>query len=225
MRAQASNLTEELGQVEYVFSDKTGTLTCNIMSFKKFTAGLDKYGKNKEGVPGFYDSKLEKELDNMSDSSDLKKFIMFMAVCHTIIIDVKTGQFNASSPDELALVEAAKEFGFEFKGLDSNNVMTIHEKRSGIDHYFTLLNICEFTSTRKRMSVIVKDSFGQIRLLCKGADSVIEERLSQESLRSKVFKETTRHVNDFAREGLRTLYLAEKVLDQYEYDQWNEEFV
>ena len=44
MRAQASNLNEELGQVEYVFSDKTGTLTQNVMEFKKFSAGTNAYG-------------------------------------------------------------------------------------------------------------------------------------------------------------------------------------
>ena len=45
-KVQSSNLNEELGQVSHVFSDKTGTLTCNIMEFKKFSAGKYSYGNS-----------------------------------------------------------------------------------------------------------------------------------------------------------------------------------
>lgn len=44
---------------------------------------------------------------------------------------------------------------------------------------YKLLCVCEFNSTRKRMSIIIKDPEGSIILMCKGADSVIEERLSE----------------------------------------------
>lgn len=55
---------------------------------------------------------------------------------------------------------------------------------------FKLLNVCEFTSTRKRMSCIFKNEDGEIILMCKGADSVIEDRLSPESKGGDMFKKT-----------------------------------
>lgn len=80
--------------------------------------------------------------------------LMHLSLCHTIVIDEKTGRYNASSPDELALVNAAKFFGAEFKKRDEENNMIVNF--NGEELKFKLLNILEFTSTRKRMSVIVE---------------------------------------------------------------------
>ena len=81
------------------------------------------------------------------------------------------------------------------------------------------MNILEFTSARKRMSVIVEDSNGEYILLTKGADSIIKERLNIEA--SKYLDDTQAHVDRFAQEGLRTLFLAKRKLTSSEYIQWN----
>jgi magnesium-transporting ATPase (P-type) len=58
----------------------------------------------------------------------LIRCIVFLACCHTIVIDQKKGTYNASSPDELALVNADKEFGFEFTAKDENDNIVIYDK-------------------------------------------------------------------------------------------------
>ena len=95
MKAQSSNLNEELGQVEYVFSDKTGTLTCNIMEFKKFSAGNTSYGTDlqptmpQEDNVCFHDPDLFRNLGNtnIENYNDLGRVMFFLATCHTIVID------------------------------------------------------------------------------------------------------------------------------------------
>ena len=121
-----------------------------------------------------------------------------MALCHTIIIDGKTGKFNASSPDELALVNFAKQYNYEFVGRDGDDICTV--KQNGQERNYKLLNICEFTSTRKRQSVIIREMDGKQRILLfsKGADAIMKDLLSKESVESEDYLESQQYVDKFA---------------------------
>ena len=66
---------------------------------------------------------------------------MFLACCHTIIIDEKKGSYNSSSPDELALVNAAKQFGYEFANRDGENKITILNKNNNTVLVYELLSV------------------------------------------------------------------------------------
>lgn len=87
----------------------------------------------------------------------IEKVLLNLALCHTIIIEKKNGKtnYNASSPDELALVNAARFFGVKFEDRDEENKMYINFK--GEKQVYQLLNLIEFNSTRKRMTVVVRD--------------------------------------------------------------------
>ena len=79
------------------------------------------------------------------------------------------------------MVQAAKQFGRKFINRDSENIIEI-KNSNGESEKYQLLELIEFTSTRKRMTVIIKDSSGKIKIMCKGADSIIIERLAETSL-------------------------------------------
>ena len=99
--------------------------------------------------------------------------LIHLALCHTVVIDKRNGKFNSSSPDEIALLEGAKAQGYEFIGKREGNKMIVRVP-SGDELSYTLLNVLEFNSTRKRMSVVLRDMQTQeIILLCKGADSIM----------------------------------------------------
>jgi phospholipid-translocating ATPase len=113
-----------------------------------------------------------------SHARTLNGFFTVLSLCHTVLatVDPKTGavQYKAQSPDEAALVQAAADVGFVFRGRDRE---TLRLQTPFVDHVeeYELLNVLEFNSTRKRMSVIVRkldEQESRIFLLCKGADSV-----------------------------------------------------
>lgn len=90
----------------------------------------------------------------------------------------------------------------------------IKDKHNDRELKYKLLNVCEFNSTRKRMSCIFRDPYGKIVLMCKGADTVITERLTRQSKDSEMFTKTQKYVDEFAEEGLRTLFLAERTISE-----------
>ena len=152
-------------------------------------------------------------------------FMTHLGVCHTVVAETKqdgTTSYNASSPDELALVNAAKYFGYFFKGRDDDN--NIEVEILGKSIRFQLLTVIEFSSDRKRMTVVVRTPDGKIKVMCKGADSIIAERLAKCDRNDEMMVEVDQHLNKYAGSGLRTLLLCEKVISAQEYEQWKAEY-
>ncbi|KAK7407619.1 hypothetical protein VNO78_09575 [Psophocarpus tetragonolobus] len=256
--ARTSNLNEELGQVDTILSDKTGTLTCNSMEFIKCSIAGVAYGRgvteveramNRKNGSYLIDNKRESPVRNAPikgfnftderimngkwinepHANVIKNFFRLLAICHTAIpeVDDDTGNvsYETESPDEAAFVIAAREIGFEFyKRTQTSLSMSELDPVSGdkIERMYKLLNVLEFNSSRKRMSVIVKDEEGRILLLSKGADSVMFERLAKDG---REFEEKTmEHVHEYADAGLRTLILAYRELDENQYKEFENKF-
>ena len=266
------NISDDLGQIEYIFSDKTGTLTQNVMEFKKCTINGLPYGEayteaeaglhKRQGIDveeeglrvhaHIAQAKVQmlRDLRRMHDNPYLhdedltfvspdyvadvngasgeeqkranEHFMVALALCHTVITERTPGdppriEFKAQSPDEAALVATARDCGFTVLGRTNDD---IHINVMGDYRTYRVLNTLEFNSTRKRMSAIVRMPDGRIKLFCKGADSMIYSRLyrgQQQALR----KLTAEHLEMFAREGLRTLCIAERDLEEDQYQEWS----
>ncbi|KAF0683495.1 Aste57867_24447 [Aphanomyces stellatus] len=262
--ARTSDLNEDLGQIEYIFSDKTGTLTQNIMEFRKCSIGGVVYGYGSTEIaaavaklaakttpattvvpvdngPGpaadlrdaqifldktihFDDPRLISEAAH--DNGVVREFLTLLSVCHTVIpeVNVATGvtTYRASSPDEEALVKAARCLGYKLvTPAPFVEVEVTHKGGAPTNHGFSILNVNEFNSTRKRMSTVVEMPDGRIVVYCKGADNVILPRcrVAPESLAL-----LDDHLKTFASEGLRTLVLAKRELTPDAYEAWNKQY-
>ncbi|KAL9545058.1 hypothetical protein MBANPS3_007318 [Mucor bainieri] len=227
--ARSSSLIEELGQVKFVFSDKTGTLTCNEMQFRQVSIGglfyADQVDPDKAAREGSDDptmqynfSQLQEHLNTHTTANVINEFLTLLAVCHTVIPERQEDSdeiiYQASSPDEGALVKGAATLGYKFHTRRPNSITcTIR----GQEQEFQVLNICEFNSTRKRMSAIVRGPDNRIKLYCKGADTVILERLAPDN---PFVEPTLIQLEECASEGLRTLCIAMREISEDEYARW-----
>ncbi|KAF8628303.1 hypothetical protein AX17_006006 [Amanita inopinata Kibby_2008] len=267
------NISDDLGQIEYIFSDKTGTLTQNIMEFQKCSINGVSYG---EGVteaqrgaavresrgdeldPEEIEEKLTKLkcqmisvmertfknkyiqqdkltlvspklAEDLADKQCTQRqpiiaFFRALAICHSVLADRPDAQnepwklaYKAESPDEAALVGTARDAGFPFIGRTKDG---IDIEVMGQPERYTPLRVLEFNSTRKRMSVVVRRPDGKVVLYCKGADSVIYQRLKSDH-DPWLKEQTARDMEAFANGGLRTLCVAYREIDEDEWLSWS----
>ncbi len=236
-----TNVITDLGQIDYVFSDKTGTLTQNLMRFKRASIAGRVYG-----AP-VLDTEANAELPYVNlaqmgtdaalagqgaGGEQVDDYLKVLALCHTVVVekaaagddkDKEEGEgagglvYQAESPDEKALVSFAREAGYELVGRAAQQITLRIRGRAGTESW-TPLAVNKFDSTRKRMSVVVRDAAGRLRLLCKGADSSMLPRGSCATQAES--EEVVDHLKTFSQEGLRTLVLGYRDLTEAQFEEW-----
>lgn len=254
---RTSTIPEDLGRIEYLLSDKTGTLTQNEMEMKKIHVGTVSYANEAMDEvttyvkQGFHISTTTGPAANatlITPSSTfaatanigatrtrreigtrVRDVVLALALCHNVTptTDEEDGKivtsYQASSPDEIAIVRWTEAVGLRLSYRDRKSMMLESSETGRPVVQVRILEVFPFTSDGKRMGIIVQFfehsgtlpnlSNGEIWFYQKGADTVMGPIVAANDW---LDEETA----NMAREGLRTLVVGRKRLSTAEYHEF-----
>ena len=219
-KARTSSLNEELSQVQYIFTDKTGTLTDNEMRFALCFAGNAEFDELKKS--GNLRAFMENGINTKQCRDKVGNFLRLLAFCNTVVINAAPDgslSYDGSSTDEIALVGAALGNGNRLLSRTSDSMtVDVQEHISTVE----VITFLPFTPERKMMSVVLREKDGTIRMYTKGADSSVMSRLadSSEPFDIEERKNAQAFLDKCADSGLRTLACGERVFTQDEFASW-----
>ncbi|KAJ6002931.1 hypothetical protein N7451_005478 [Penicillium sp. IBT 35674x] len=252
---RTSTIPEDLGRIEYLLSDKTGTLTQNEMELKKIHVGTVSYANEamdevasfiRQGFAGNALTTPSTVFGTQAGQgaaprtrreigSRVRDLILALALCHNVTptTEEEGGQkltsYQASSPDEIAIVRYTEEVGLKLSYRDRQNVVLESTDSKQVVVRVRIMDIFPFTSDSKRMGIIVQFeqdenvpgaesiSEPEIWFYQKGADTVMSSIVATNDW---LDEETA----NMAREGLRTLVVGRKRLSLQQYQEFSAKY-
>ncbi|KAJ8330614.1 putative aminophospholipid-translocase [Batrachochytrium dendrobatidis] len=226
---RTSTIPEELGRIDYLLTDKTGTLTKNDMELRKLHMGTISYGsESMEEVAGYIRSAFEQAQAQDTSfgtkrtkgiNTRLKDITVALALCHNVtpVIDGEGElSYQASSPDEVAIVKWTESIGLTlyFRDMSIIRLRTMH----GTLLEYDILDVFSFTSDTKRMGIILREkATGEITFYQKGADAVMTRIVAYNDWLDE-------ECGNMAREGLRTLVIGRKRISEDYYNEFQQKY-
>ncbi len=238
--ARNSMIPEELGRIDYIFTDKTGTLTRNEMLFKKLSTEIGTFSEeNKEDLKLILNDECSLykypcgDLINNKDpniyntnkrirrnrNKIIRDAITALCLCNNVtpIYNANSNEYDyqASSPDEIALVQFASELNMQLKYRDDTDINL--QDSNNYEEKFKILALFPFSSDTKRMGIVLNNiETNQKIFYLKGAENVICKLVKEDY--TGIIKENTESLSSI---GLRTLVICQKLLSNEDFEQWN----
>lgn len=216
---RTSTIPEDLGRIDYLLTDKTGTITQNDMDLRKIHVGTVAFGQDSMDEVSEYVTQSVKAQLSGAESKQSRRDVVkrvwnlvhCLSVCHSVTptedVDAEGNTsvaYQAVSPDEIAIVAWTAEVGMELVKRDRKG-MTIRHTASGELFDYRVLYVFPFNSDSKRMGIIVQRGENEIWYFVKGADTAVGPLVQANDWLDE-------EVGNMAREGLRTLVVARKAL-------------